>query len=169
MSSLSEQQKYQKKYLKYKKKYLMLEEEMNGGGIWSAVKKGASSASSVAKKGVAIASSAVKNPEFQAVASAALTTAVAQPRVQEKLNQAQQYYSNSPNLQLATQIASQTAMSHPKVQSALANPTVQSAMSHPAVQQIKSQQAQARLGQNPDDIWKTLTLEQKQKLILLLS
>ncbi len=179
--SSQEDLKYQKKYLKYKSKYLALEEELeqNGGGFASAfksvAKKGASAAKSAAKTGVSIAKSTAANPEFKAAALSAATTAATvaaqDPTVQAKLAQAQQYYANSPNAQLAAQIA----MSHPKVQSA---------MSHPAAQQV-AQQAKTIASttpsstgqqnpqnpqnpQTPDNIWNTLSLEQKQKLIGML-
>ncbi len=158
-----------------KNKYLALEEELeqNGGGKWdafkSAAKKGASAAKSAAKSGVTVAKNVASNPNVQAAALNTATTvatvAAQDPTVQAKLSQAQQYYANSPNAQLAAQIA----MSHPKVQSA---------MSHPAAQQV-AQQAKTIAStipssngqqnpQNPDSVWNTLSLEQKKKLISLI-
>jgi spermidine/putrescine-binding protein len=124
--SLSEDEKYQKKYLKYKEKYF----ELKGGSKWSSFKI-------AAKKGISVASDVVSHPAVQAVASsaatAAITTAVQRPEVQAKLAQAQQAYYNSP--------------------------TAQSAFNNQNVPQASN---------NPDEIWKTLTMDQKQKLISML-
>ena len=151
---MSEQDKYYKKYLKYKKKYISLENQM-GGGKWDSFK-------AAAKKGASVASSIASNPAVKEAAAAAATTAVAvaaqQPSVQAKLAQAQQAYNNSPSAQLAAQVA-------------LSHPAAQSAMAHPVVQQLK-QSAQTGINnanQNPDDVWNTLSLTQKQKLISMLS
>ncbi len=149
--SLAEEEKYQKKYLKYKEKYFLLQKELNGGSAWKSFK-------TVAKKGASVASSAASHPLVQSVASNAAMIASQNPNVQAKLSQAQQYYNKSPTAQFATQVA----MSHPKVQSVL---------SHPVTQQVASQVAPINKldqEQDPDEIWNTLTLEQKQHLISML-
>jgi hypothetical protein len=179
MSNLSENEKYHKKYLKYKQKYIALEQEIGGGSKWKAVK-------SAAKKGATYAHSIASNPAVQAVASsaasAALATASQQPQVQAKLAQAQQYYANSPNVQIAAQVA----MTHPKVQSAMAHPMVQSAIAQSNTAQSNTAQSNTaqsnnsqstmaqpdvptQTSQNPDDVWKTLSMSQKQKLIAMLN
>jgi hypothetical protein len=180
--SSQEDLKYQKKYLKYKAKYLALEQELeqNGGGLFSsftsAAKKGATYASSAAKTGASIAKKAAANPELKAAALTAATTvatvAAQDPNVQAKLAQAQQYYANSPNAQLAAQIA----MSHPKVQSAMAHPVAQQAAtiaksatsSTPILPASSTSLASFCSPNSPDSKWFALSLEQKQKLIGML-
>ncbi len=178
--SLAEEEKYQKKYLKYKEKYFLLqkqleEEELKGGG--STFKTFKSGLKQVAA-----------NPAFKQAASAAASAAMASasqdPLVQAKLAKMQQAYGNSATAQLATQIALsnpsvQSALSSPKVQSALSSPKVQSAMNSPLVKQAMSGTPApvanaglpapvANSQRNPDDVWKTLTLEQKKQLISML-
>ena len=148
--SSQEELKYTKKYLKYKAKYLALEEELqqHGGGKWDTFK-------SVANKGASYAKSAASNPIVQAATLSAVTAAAQTPTGQATLAQAQQYYADSPNAQLAAQVA----MSHP---------TVQSAMSHPVAKQAMNIASTSSGQQSPDSTWNTLSLEKKQKLINLL-
>ncbi len=157
--SSQEDLKYQKKYLKYKAKYLALEEELeqNGGGKWDKFK-------TVAKKGASYAKSAASHPVVQAAAISAMTAAAQTPAGQAKLAEAQQYYANSPNAQLAAQVA----MSHPKVQSAMSHPIVQQAKTIASTTPSSNGLQNPQNPQNPDSVWNTLSLEQKQKLINLL-
>jgi hypothetical protein len=170
----SNDEKYQKKYLKYKKKYIALELELqqNGGGsIFSTIKKGvtsaANTAASAAKTGATYAASAAKtganyaanaasNPAVQAATLSAVSLASQNPAVQAKLSQVQRTYDNSPNLQLAAQFA----QSNPTVQAAMANSTAQQAMN--------IAKAATSGKQTPDSSLNNLTLDQKQKLIDML-
>ncbi len=162
MSNIDEQQRYHLKYLKYKNKYLALENQMGSGGKFSAFKKAATSA---AKTGASVAKSAASNPIVQAAALSAAATAVQNPTVQAKLAQVQTAYANSPSAQLAAQVA----MSSSTVQSAMSNPTVQTAMSHPVTQAaLSGTSSSSSSSQSPDDVWRTLTIDQKQKLIGML-
>lgn len=154
--SKSEQEKYKKKYLKYKEKYFILQKELNeeqkGGSIWKTIK---SSAKSAGETGLSVAKQVVSHPLVQ---SAVISTAMQNPDVQTKLSQAQQAYANSPTAQLASQVA-------------LSHPTIQSAISHPVVTQVLNETPSTSAQNsklNPDQIWQTLTLEQKQKLISML-
>ena len=159
----SNDEKYQKKYLKYKKKYIALELELqqNGGGsilntIQKGVRSAASTAASAAKTGANYAASAASNPAVQAATLSAFSLASQNPAVQAKLSQVQQTYDNSPNLQLAAQFAQM-------------NPTVQAAMANSTAQQAMNIAKAATSGeQTPDSIWNNLTLDQKQKLIAML-
>ena len=175
--SSQEDLKYTKKYLKYKAKYLALELslnelEQNGGGFASAfksvAKKGSTYASSAAKTGLSVAKQIAHNPEFQAAALTAATTvatvAVQDPSIQGKLAQAQQYYANSPNAQLAAQIA----MSHPTVQSKMSHPAAQQAINIAKTSTSQLSSKPLVVSQSPDSVWNTLSLEQKQKLITML-
>ena len=181
--SSQEELKYQKKYLKYKNKFLSLRnknlaleeynsmELQNGGSGFanvfkSVAKKGSTVAKSAAKSGYSVAKSVASNPAVQAAALNAATVAAQDPAVQAKLAQAQQYYANSPNAQLAAQVA----MSHPKVQSAMYHPVTQQAIniaktstSTPQLTSISTP-----ISRSPDSVWNTLSVEQKQKLINLL-
>jgi len=148
----SNDEKYQKKYLKYKKKYiaLKLELQQNGGGsILNTIQKGFRSAASTA-------ASAASNPAVQAATLTAASIAAQHPDVQAKLSQVQQKLDNSPNAQFLAQIAK-------------SHPTVQSAMAHPTAQQAMNIAKAATSGeQTPNSIWNNLTLDQKQKLIAML-
>ncbi len=144
-----ENEKYYKKYLKYKQKYIQLEEEIGGGSKLNLLK-------SFAKKGASVAKSVASNPAVQAVATSAAMTAAQQPEVQAKLAEIQQTYNTNP----AAQLAAQMAMSNPKVQSVMAKPIVQQVKQSVQTGNVSSQAL--------DNVWRTLSIEQKQKLIDLL-
>ena len=128
---------------KYYKKYLKyknkyIELEKNMNGAGLGLASALKLAKSTAK-------SAAKSPLAKEIA----TTAIQSPTVQTKLQQVQTAYANSPN----TQLVAQVAMSNPSVQTEMEKPIVQSTLQ----------------GSNsPDNVWRTLTLEQKTKLIKLL-
>jgi hypothetical protein len=143
----AEDEKYYKKYLKYKNKYIQLEEDLEGAGFASSLK--------------AAAKSAYKSPTLRQMASTAATVAAQDPTIQAKLAKAQQALANSPNAQVALALAK----AHPTVQSAMANPKVQSVMGSSIVQTALQQQKPI---ENPDQVWSTLSLEKKQKLLAFL-
>jgi hypothetical protein len=91
---MSSEELYEKKYLKYKAKYFQLkemEEQMEGGGIFSAVKSAASAAKTALpskeqlKSAALTAASAAKTVAASPYAQAAAQTALANPEVQARL------------------------------------------------------------------------------------
>jgi hypothetical protein len=143
MSNISEQEKYYIKYLKYKNKYIDLNEQINGGGVGALGKKFANVASTVGKKAVAAAKSSglaeLKNTAKQSLADVSASA-----------------------VEAAKQLAASTAAS---AQNAVNNAA---ASAQNAVNNVNNPNSVMRGSTNPDDVWRSLTLEQKQRLIALL-
>jgi hypothetical protein len=178
--SLSEDEMYRQKYLKYKNKYLQLEEEINGGGspfgIRNLIKKTAAAAAPKIKAaGKEVAKSAAATGKEVAKSAAAEVAAAAEFAAAEvALNIAPQVGNLAATGAAAAQQATQTALAKG---SAAAQQAAQTALAKgsAAAQQL-AQNAVSAIGNIGDIIKKLdvntlsnyLTEEQKQKLVSLL-
>ena len=167
---MSSEELYEKKYLKYKAKYFQLkemEEQMEGGGIFSAVKSAAKTAlpsTAQIKSAALTAASAAKtvaaSPYAQAAAQTAANAALANPDVQARLakfkeSEAGQFATaayKSPIGQMAKETVKQTA-------------TYKSVASHPLAQNVMN----AKENQKLLDVWNKLTPDVKQQMMELMT